>query len=448
MGQSVDRAVLNKALNIARDLGAADAEVIVTHSADLDIEVAQGVLETLETAGSSGLGVRVFTPDRRMGFAYTTALDAGARSVAEAAWQNAIASDPDEHNVLPEEAATSEEDWSEQDFLGIPLADKVAFCRELEQKTLAADTRIARVQEASYSDSRSKYAIANSHGLRRSYTNARCSCAVVAAASEPDTDSEMGWEFDFGPTFSALRPEWVAARCARHATQALGGKPCPTAAMPIVLENRIAASFLSVIVPALMANNVLKGKSLFAGRVGERIASECVTIIDQNDCAPGLNRAPFDGEGASAQRTVLVERGALRGYLHSAYTAHRMGEGATANGGRGGFRSTPEVGATNCFVKPGGAAPEALIEMTGSGLFVTHAMGVHTADPISGDFSLGASGMLIEGGRLTRPVRGVTLAGNMKDLLKNIQAVGNDLRFFGAFGAPSVLVSELMISGA
>jgi PmbA protein len=125
-----------------------------------------------------------------------------------------------------------------------------------------------------------------------------------------------------------------------------------------------------------------------------------------------------------------------------------MGLWSTANAGRSGFRSTPEVGATNCFLEPGHHTPEALIGMAGTGLFVTEVMGVHTVDPISGDFSLGVAGVKIENGRITRPVRGVTVAGNIKDLLKNIQAVGNDLRFFGVFGSPSVLISGLVVSGA
>jgi PmbA protein len=270
---------------------------------------------------------------------------------------------------------------------------------------------------------------------------------VTASAAQEGSDSEMGSEFDFGHTFDALRLDWVARQCADRAVQRLGGKPCPTGAVPVVLDNRVMTSFLQVIGPALMANNVLKGKSLFAGRVGERIASNAITLVDQNDLDTALSPAPFDGEGASAQRTVLVSNGVLGGYLHNAYTAHKMGETSTANAGRGGFRSPPEVGVTNAFIEPGVCSQEALLARAGDGLFVTQAMGVHMANPVSGDFSFGASGRLIERGVLGRPIRGVTIAGNVKDLLLNVTDAGNDLRFFGAYGAPSVLVSQLMVSG-
>lgn len=439
---------LQEALDKAQSLGAAEAEAVLAREVALDIDVAEGQLENLLRAEAIGMGVRVFTGDRRMGFAYTTVLEAGADGAAERAWQNALANDPDPHNVLTEEIAASRDDWAEEDFARIPIAEKIDFCRALESKTRAADNRIDRIQEASYGDHRFEYTIMNSRGLIRAYQNADCRCSVAAAASAPGADSEMGWEFDCARTWAGLRPGWVAEGCAARATRALGGKPCASGAAPVVLDRYVATQFLGVLGPALMASNVLKGKSLFAGRGGETVASEHVSIVDQNDLDAGLNRAPFDGEGVSAQATVLIDSGVLRGFLHDTYTAHRMGVKTTANAGRGGaFRSAPEVGATNCYLKPGDAAPDELITAAGAGLWVTHAMGVHTADPISGDFSFGVAGLAIKNGGLAGPVRGVTVAGNIKDLLQDIRSIGNDLRFYGAYGSPSVLLEKLMVSG-
>jgi len=443
----LDRTAIEKALDTALKRGAADAEIVVTRDTGLQISVAKSKVETLALSESIGAGVRVFTHDRRMGFAYTTSEESIERT-AEVACENALLTEPDEHNVLPEEAATSKDDWSEEDFAMIPVAEKVEFCRRLEQETLAADSRMTHVQDASYSDARGEFAIANSRGLFREFQNTQCSCWVLAAAAQPGVDPEMGWEFDATRTFAGLRREWAAGRCAESASRALGGTPCPTGGVPIVLDNYVATALLSVLAPALMAHNVLKGKSLFAASLDEAIASEHVTIIDQNDLDIGLNRSPFDAEGASAQSTVILDQGVLRGFLQNSYTAHKMGRTTTANAGRGGgFRGAPEVSASNCFIKAGPHSPEDLYAAAGAGLFVTDAMGMHTANPISGDFSFGVSGLTIEQGRLGRPVRGVTVAGNLKDLLRRISAVGNDLRFFGAYGAPSVLVSQLMVSG-
>jgi len=442
------RKIIARALDAARQCGAADAEVALTRDVNLEIEVAKGEVETLGLAEAGGVGLRLFTQDGRMGFAYSTAGEAGVERVVEAAWHNALATTPDEHNVLPEDAPASDEDWSEQDFAEVPVGQKVDFCRELEQKTLDGDPRITHVQQASYSDTRGEYFVGNSRGLLRSFGNAYGTCSVVAAAGQEGVDSEMGWEFDFAKSFEALRLEWVAGRCVERTVRQLGGTPCRTRAMPVVLDNYVTTQFLGVVAPALMANQVLKGKSLFAEQVGQNIAAQCVTLVDQNDVPGGLNRAPFDAEGASAQRTALVEAGTLRGFMHNAYTAHRMAVETTANAGRGGgFRSVPEVTATNLFLEPGQRSQEELLGAAGEGLFVTSAMGVHMADPISGDFSLGVSGLEIEGGRLGGPVRGVTIAGNLKALLRNIEEVGSDLRFFSSTGAPSVRISEMMVSG-
>lgn len=428
--------------------GAAEVDVAWGRDTTLNIEVAKGNVETLEVAESIGLGLRLILSDGRMGFAYSSDPDVDVEGLAESAHQNALGTDPDSCNVLPTDSGSSEEDWSEEDFDEIPVAEKIALCVDLERKTLDADKRISLVQQAGYSDTRGEAVVVNSRGLWRRFRSANCSCSVVAAASENGADSEMGWEFDFSTKFKSLRPEWVADRCASKTCALLGGKVCSGGPMPVVLDDYVTSEFLQVLGPALMATNVIKGKSLFRDSVGSSIASRHVRLVDQNDLPRAMNRAPFDAEGSLAQKTVLVEEGVLKGFLHNAYTARKMGLKTTANAGRGGgYRSVPEVVPTNFFLEPGTHRQEELLETAGSGLFVVRAMGVHMANPISGDFSLGVSGYLIRSGKLDRPVRGVTVAGNLKDFLAKIEAVGNDLRFFGAYGAPSVLVADMVVSG-
>ncbi|MEA3366035.1 MAG: metallopeptidase TldD-related protein, partial [Candidatus Hydrogenedentes bacterium] len=288
--------------------------------------------------------------------------------------------------------------------------------------------------------------LVNSAGVQRRYRNAYFTCAVVGVAAQAGIDSERGWEFDFANTFEGLRLDWVAERCARDAVRRLGGKPCSTGSMPVVLDYAVATQFLQVLSSAFRADNVLKGKSFFAGQTGELVGSEHISIEDQNDYPDAMNRAPFDGEGTSAQRTVLIDNGRLNGFLHNLQTANEMGVKTTANAARG-YGSPPDVGPSNLFIRPGKEPQERLFARAGNGFFITEAMGVHNADPISGDFSFGASGLLIEGGELGRPVRGVTVAGNIRPFLKAVGGVGHDLRFLGTCGAPSLLISELVISG-
>ncbi len=444
----MDRTPIEQGLDTALHLGAAEAEIVFVRTVNLDIEVAQSEVETLLRAEAIGAGVRVITPDKRMGFAYTSVLDGGLEKSVAAACENARLNEPDEFNGLPDETAVSEDDWTEEDFAAIPVARKIDACRMLEKRVIEADARIAHVQRVNYGEGHIEWTIAHSHGLFRTYRVAHASCSVVAAAAQPGCDAEMGWEFDFAYRFDALRWDWVADRCAEHATRCLGGKPCSSGRMPVVLDPYVATEFLGVVGSSFMANNVLKGKSLFANRVGDTVASPLVTIVDQNNLPGAINRAPFDAEGVSAARKAVIDDGVLRGYLHNAYTARKMSVTPTANAARGGsFRSTPEVGASNAYLVPGDMPREALLEAAGNGLYITEAMGVHTADPISGDFSFGVAGLAIEHGKLGAPVRGVTLAGNIKDLLTDIAALGNDLRFFGEYGAPSVLISSLMIAG-
>ena len=435
------------ALDAAAGLGAADAEVVLSRSVGLDVGVANGEVETFGVAESVGAGVRVFTSDRRMGFAYTSEVTDGLEALIRSAWENAQPGHPDEHNVLPDECAVSDEDWREQGFEDVRTEDKVGFARRLEERTLAADARMTRVRAAEYGEVSFESMIANSRGMKRRFRSAYCSCSVMAAAGGPGLDEESGWEFDLGRRLDELDLESVATQCADKAVRLLGARPCETRAMPVLLDNRIASAFLSVLCPAMLASSVLKGKSFLKGRVGEAVAGARVTVVDRNDDALGLNPRPFDGEGVSAQTTTLIDSGTLRGYLHNAYTAAKMGTATTANAVRAGHRSTPEVGASNCRLEPGGYTQEQLAGMMDAGLFVTAAMGVHTADPISGEFSFGAAGLTVEKGRFGRPVRGVTISGNLRDLFQKIQAVGNDLRFFSSCGAPSVLVGEMMVSG-
>jgi PmbA protein len=216
---------------------------------------------------------------------------------------------------------------------------------------------------------------------------------------------------------------------------------------PVVLDPYVAAGFLDLISTALTSEAVQKGRSLFAGKKDTEVASGKITVIDDGTLPGGIASAPFDGEGVATSRTVLIEDGVLKGYLYNTYTAAKDGVCSTGNGVRNSFKGTPEVGVTNIFIKPGSVPAEQLFSELEKGIYITEVMGMHTANPISGDFSVGVSGLLIEKGQLTRPVRGMALGGNIMDLLAGVNAVGNDLKFFGSRGSPTLRISEMTLSG-
>jgi PmbA protein len=222
--------------------------------------------------------------------------------------------------------------------------------------------------------------------------------------------------------------------------------------MPVLLDPNAASSFLGVLASALTGEAVLKGRSLFAGKVSQSVASEIVDLVDDGRLLDGPAAEPFDGEGVPTRRTALIERGVLKGFLHNTYTATRMGNGSTGNARRAGFKSTPGVAPSNLFLPAGRETPEELMRRAGRALYVQDLIGVHSGtNPISGDFSVGVSGLLVDGGAFAQPVREAAVASTVVDMLRSIVALGSDLRFFpfgGAIGAPTVLVGEMTVAGA
>jgi PmbA protein len=221
--------------------------------------------------------------------------------------------------------------------------------------------------------------------------------------------------------------------------------------MPVVLDPVAAASFLGVLAGALSAESVLKGRSLLAGRIGEEVAATSVTLLDDGRLPEGPAVAPLDDEGVRTARTPLIVEGFLRGFLHNTYTAIKAGERSTGNAGRGGYRTVPGVSPSNFFLEPGEASPEELLAQAGRGVYVQEVTGLHSgANPISGEFSVGATGLRIEDGSLSSALREMTIASTLLDVLRSVRALGSDLRFpvGSGLGAPTVLIAEMTVGGA
>lgn len=432
----------------AQSLGADQSEAFVIKSKDLTIDVSNGSVETLKLAEDRGLGLRVFRQGR-VGFAYTSDLsEAAVNEIILQALANSDKTSPDEFNILPAPGGQyAGLDLYDRQIEEVPVEEKIEIAKAIEKIARGHDPRVTITERSSYFDTWYQILLANSHGISAGYQGAYCGCYADVVAEE-NGDTQTGFAVKMTLRFKDLEPSGVGLEAAQKAVRKLGAKSINTQKAVIVFDPYIATSFLGVIAPALSAEALQKGKSLFAGKAGQGVASEKVTIIDDGSMPGGIASSPFDGEGVPTSRTVLVEKGKLRGYLHNTYTAAKDGVGSTGNGTRGSFKSTPEVGTTNFYVEPGQTAPEDLITDIGRGLYITDVMGMHTANPISGDFSVGAAGILIENGRLTIPVRGVAIAGNILDLLNEVEEVGSDLTFFGGKGAPTLRISRMVISGS
>jgi len=439
--------IKNLILNEVKSEGIKEFEIYINLGRSLSIESKGGKIDSFEASDIAGASLRVFR-DGRQGFSYCTDFsnDAVKRMVGDAA-MGSMHVTPDEFRILPESAASiptvSVYDARMKD---IPEEEKIERAKALEDSALSFDRRIKRVRKAAYSESEYSVAIVSSRGVDVSHKGTFCSASVSALAEE-GAESEMGSDFESVRFYDGLDVKLIGKRAGENAVRLLGGRRIKTVRCPVVLENSVATDFLGVIASSFIADSVQKGKSLFAGKIGVSVGSAILNVFDDGLYPGGLGTAPVDGEGVPRQRTPLIQSGVLKGYLYDTYTATKDKVKSTGNAVRPGIKAPPSCGLTNFYIEKGAFSIESLLSEAGTGLFVTEVMGMHTANPVSGDFSVGASGIWIENGKKAYPVKGVAIAGNIIDILKSVTALGGDLRFFGKIGAPSLLISELMVSG-
>ncbi len=422
-------------------------EIMTGHSRTLSIEARDGKIDTFKSAEPVGVSIRI-QQEQGMGFSYSSSFaDTDLERMIESACIGAMMQTPDQFNLLPRASAYQEmPEIFDPDVARVAVTDKVARALELERLTLAADDRIKRVRKASYGESIYSVHLRNSASLYGGYSGTSVSSSVAAVA-ELDSDSQLGWDFGFSTGYAAIDIAKIAGGAVSRAVAQLGARKIPGMKCPAVFEGRVAADFLELLAPSFSAENLFKGKSLLKGRAGESIFAEQLCIRDNGKLAGAMATAPFDGEGVACQDTLLVDRGVVKGFLYDYGYAARMGATSTGNSCRSGVKGLPHLGISNFFIENGDASRASLLSGISRGMFVTSVIGMHTANPVSGDFSVGATGFLIENGQLTIPVKGVAISGNVIDLFKNVELVGDDLRFFSSVGSPSLKFSSLDISG-
>lgn len=432
----------------AQQLGADQSEAFLIKSKDLSIDVSGAKVETLKLAEDRGLGIRVFRKGR-VGFAYTSNLEQTAvDEIIRQALANSDKTSPDEFNYMPKPGRDYKDlDLFDPEIQKISVEEKIEIAKSIEQVAREFDPRVSITERSSYFDAEYEVNIANSLGISTGYRGAYCGCYADLVAEE-NGDNQTGFAIKMTLKFKELDPAKIGREAAAKAVRRLGAQTVKTQKAVIVFDPYVATSFLGVMAPALSAEAVQKGKSLFGGKIGQRVASAKISITDFGAMPGGIASAPFDGEGVPTSKTSLIENGELKSYLHNTYTAAKDGVLSTGNGIRSSFKSTPEIGTTNFYIEPGNIQPDDLFKDVNAGLYITEVMGIHTANPISGDFSVGAAGIWIENGQLTKPVRGVAIAGNILELLQEVEGVGSDLTFFGGKGAPTIRIAKMTISGS
>jgi len=445
---SIDRSTAEQILSLAASSKATAAEIYIRTSSSTTIEVKDQKVDAFDRARDIGAGLRVLVGDQ-MGFAYTTDLTAASlRALAVSAVTNARNTAPDPFHRIPGTPPAPYQDVSIYDpaIVALSEGEKIERVMAMEREAFAVDARVKRIRKASAGFSDSSTLIMNSLGAEV-LTMATAVSASIEVVAEQQGESQAGWEYDVRRFYRELDIEQVGRRAAAKALDLLGACPIDSVKAPVVLDPSVAEEFLSIMASGFSAETVQKKRSLFIGKLDTEVVSRLITVYDDGLLAGGLGTAPSDDELVPMKKKTVIDKGRLALYLYNTYAANKDRTVSTGNGIRGGFRGMPGVGVTNLYIAPGTQSQEEILLSTPKGLLVTEIMGAHMANPISGDFSVGATGFWIEQGKKAYPVREITIAGNILDLMKNIDAVGNDLRFSGRIGCPTLRVKELSIGG-
>ncbi|MCC6227267.1 MAG: TldD/PmbA family protein [Microthrixaceae bacterium] len=425
-------------------------DVMMSRGRSTSVKVFGGEVESFTSAQSSGVGVRVIL-DGRVGFAHAGSLDADVvAEVLRDARDNVQFSQFDEWVGLAEPDGVDHVahlQWND-DLVSMDPAAKIAAAIDLERRTCGLDPRVTGVRTAAWSDGAGEVAYASSEGIAVLDRGTSCSIGVQPLARDGD-ETQIGSAGDAARSAGALDPERVARDAVERATRLLGGAKPASGRLAIVLEPRLVGSLLGLVSGMLDGDSVLKGRSPFAGRVGEKIASPLLSVADDPTRSESLGAESWDGEGLACRRNPLISGGVLDGFLHNSYTARRSATSSTGSAMRG-PRSLPGVGARVLVMEPGERSFEQLVESVDLGLFVGSFAGLHSGvNPVSGDFSVGVDGVMIRGGSLAEAVREATIASTLQRLLLDVVEIGGDAEWLpsGDYLA-SMVVGDIALSGA
>lgn len=425
-------------------------EVVVGRSTSTEVRVYEGQVEQLASATSAGIGVRVIS-DHRQGFAYAGSLDQDvlAETLAEAR-DNATFATPDEWLGLaePDGLAVPDLDLYRESLAKVSTEAKIDLAVELERAVRAQDGRITGVEAADYADGVSEGAVVSTTGIRAAGRETSCYVSTYCVAQDGD-DTQTGFGFSVGRSPEDLDVTVAAADASRRATRLLGASQPASGRVTVVLDPYVTAQLLGIIGSTLSGEAVLKGRSLFADRLGEEVASSVLTLVDDATNPLAYSSSETDGEGLASRRNVLIGAGRLQKFVHNAYTARRSGTVSTANAVRG-FSSTPAVGCRALSLVPGSQLQPELLAEVGDGVLISSVSGLHSGvNPVSGDFSTGAEGLRITGGELAEPLREFTIASSLQRMLAEVTAVGADLEWLPMRSAGvSLVVRGITVSGS
>jgi PmbA protein len=434
--------------------GASDAEVTIREGDEFSVSVRLGEVETLKESGSRGVGLRVLVQaDNGYRVASTSSSDftpAGIEHLVTGAVALAKVTSIDPFAGLAEPGEFGKLDGELQlyheDVYSLPPPERIAWARRAEAAAMAVDTRLVNSDGASFDAATGQRIFANSRGFAGEYRSSYCSIAASPIAQSQNGEMQRDYWWSQARAFRDLdQPESVGQEAARRTLRMLDARRVATQQAPVIFAPEVARGLVGSIFDAATGDAIYREASIFTGKLGQQVAAESVTVVDDGTIIGGFGTSPFDAEGLPSRRTVIVERGILRNYVLNTYAGRKLGMKSTGNAGRG-LAGNPYLDAGNLFLEAGAETPDAILRGVERGLYITRLMG-QGVNPVTGDYSRGAAGLWIENGEVAYPVHEITIAGNLNDMLRNITAIGNDLVFRGATAAPTLRIDGMTIAG-
>ncbi len=437
--------------------GATDAEAVVFEGDEFSTKVRLGQVEALTESTSRAIGLRVFHGQRTASTSTNDLSEASIKRLVSGAVELAKITEEDPFAGLPDASEYSTLRSGESlgmyfdDVYDLPAAERIEMARATEAAAMAADVRIQNSDGGSFSASTSHKAMANSRGFAGEYRKSYCGIGCTPIAQDANGMQRDGWGSGARTLRKLDTPEEVGREAAKRAVRRLGARRVKTQRATMVFSREIARGIIGNIFDAVNGDAVYRHATMFEGMLGEPIAHPLVTVVDDGtmmleDWLGGFGTLPFDGDGLPMQRKVIVEKGVLKTYVTNTYTARKLGTQSTGNASRG-LGGAPGIGSGNFYLEPGTLTPRQIIDEVQNGLYVTEVLG-NGVNLVTGDFSQGASGIWIENGVFTGAVEEITIAGNLKEMYRNIVAVGNDLIFRGSAASPCIRVEGMTVAGS
>jgi len=428
--------------------GATAADVFIREEEKFSVTVRLGEVETLKESASRSLRLRVFVGKKTATSQTSDLAPEVLETLVDETIEMARLTSDDESGGLPEVIANGtlpDLELVDPEWKRISPEQRIDWARRAEAAAMQFDSRIGNSEGGAFDFEHSRTVLANSRGFVGEYEGTGGSIIAMPVAR-----SAEGMQRDYWVSVARFRselesPEAVGQQAAHRAVRRLGARKVRTCEVPVIFDPRTAQTIVGHVFQACAGDAIYRRSSFLVDQLGSKVADSNVTIVDNARLKRGLGSSPFDEEGVPTQQTPIIENGILQNYLHSSYSARKLRSRPTGNGSRAGSGAIV-VGPTNFYLEPGTVAAEEIIASVNSGLYVIELIG-HGFNPVSGDYSRGAVGIWIENGKLTFPVQEVTIAGNLHQMLNDIDAIGNDLTFLGPIASPTMKIRKMVISG-